>query len=212
MVGNYSLYNDKNLSLMKGLVQDIDIDAETNTLENTYTALSKKLIKNYAALTSAELSNTIYYNLINEENLKEITNSEPGFMKRFSATNADGSISEAIIINDDYVYDGSNQNIRLIVSTGNVTVKGDFTGTIIAKGKVDITTNCTISNASEEVFKRLLPVPANEGDETSLMLYNVFVQGNSYLANSLVGENVANADDSKILYSDIISYQNWNKK
>ena len=212
MVGNYSLYNDKNLSLMKGLVQDIDIDAETNTLENTYTALSKKLIKNYAALTSAEVSNTIYYNLINEENLKEITNSEPGFMKKFSATNADGSVSEAIIINDDYVYDGSNQNIRLIVSTGNVTVKGDFTGTIIAKGKVDITTNCTISNASEEVFKRLLPVPANEGDETSLMLYNVFVQGNSYLANSLVGENVANADDSKILYSDIISYQNWNKK
>ncbi|MBQ5573364.1 MAG: hypothetical protein IIU69_03675, partial [Bacteroidaceae bacterium] len=125
--------------------------------------------------------------MINEENLKEITNSEPGFMKKFSATNADGSVSEAIIINDDYVYDGSNQNIRLIVSTGNVTVKGDFTGTIIAKGKVDITANCTISNAPEEVFKRLLPVAANEGDETSLMLYNVFVQGSSYLANSLVG-------------------------
>lgn len=211
-VGNYSLYNEKNLSLMRGIVDDIDVDAQASVLSKTYTALSKKLIRNYEALTTAELSNTIFQNLINESNIVSVTSGEAGLLKKFTSTNTDGSTVEAVVVNGDYIYDASNPNIRLIVSTGDVIITGDFTGTIIAKGRIDIKANCRIQTAPEDVFKRLLAVPANAADADSLMLYNVFVQGSEYLTNSIVGENATVAEDSRISYSDVITYQNWTKE
>ena len=211
-VGNYSLYNEKNLSLMRGIVDGIDIDAKSAVMKNNYEALCKLLIKNREALTNLELSSTLYQNIIEESNLVAVTNGQPGLVKTFTANNSDGTKYDAVVANNNYIYDGSNSDIRLIVSSGNVTIKSDFTGTIIAQGKVEIVSNCRITSASEQVFKKLLGVAADETDPNSLMLYNVFKQGSSYLLNGIVGNNASSTTDSVIPYTEVITYQNWTKK
>ena len=214
-VGNYSLYNEKNLSLMRGIVDGIDIDAKSAVMKNNYEALCKLLIKNREALTNLELSSTLYQNIIEESNLVAVTNGQSGLVKTFTANNSDGTKYDAVVANNpnnDYIYDGSNPDIRLIVSSGNVTIKSDFTGTIIAQGKVEIVSNYRITSASEQVFKKLLGVAADETDPNSLMLYNVFKQGSSYLLNGIVGNNASSTTDSVIPYTEVITYQNWTKK
>ncbi|MEE1029326.1 MAG: hypothetical protein UH211_11695 [Agathobacter sp.] len=211
-VGNYSLYNEKNLSLMRGIVDGIDIDAKSAVMKNNYEALCKLLIKKREALTNLELSSTLYQNIIEESNLVAVTNGQSGLVKTFTANNSDGTKYDAVVANNDYIYDGSNSDIRLIVSSGNVTIKSDFTGTIIAQGKVEIVSNCRITSASEQVFKKLLGVAADETDPNSLMLYNVFKQGSSYLLNGIVGNNASSTTDSVIPYTEVITYQNWTKK
>ena len=211
-VGNYSLYNEKNLSLMRGIVDGIDIDAKSAVMKNNYEALCKLLIKNREALTNLELSSTLYQNIIEESNLVAVTNGQSGLVKTFTANNSDGTKYDAVVANNNYIYDGSNSDIRLIVSSGNVTIKSDFTGTIIAQGKVEIVSNCRITSASEQVFKKLLGVAADETDPNSLMLYNVFKQGSSYLLNGIVGNNASSTTDSVIPYTEVITYQNWTKK
>ena len=48
--GNYSIYDGSNLSLLKGIADGVDMDAQSDALQRTYTALNSKLLTNYADL------------------------------------------------------------------------------------------------------------------------------------------------------------------
>ena len=53
--GNYSIYDGSNLSLLKGIADGVDMDAQSDALQRTYTALNSKLLTNYSDLpTNAE--------------------------------------------------------------------------------------------------------------------------------------------------------------
>ncbi len=41
--GNYSIYDGNNLSLLKGIADGVDMDAQSDALQRTYTALNSKL-------------------------------------------------------------------------------------------------------------------------------------------------------------------------
>ena len=45
---------------------------------------------------------------------------------------------QAIVINGNYTCDANDKshNVDIIVATGNVTLEADFTGTIVAKGRI----------------------------------------------------------------------------
>jgi hypothetical protein len=113
---------------------------------------------------------------------------------------------------------GSSQSYCLIISTGNVTVPCNFTGTVIAKGPVTVQgdTNSTIKPMETEYVKKLLAMECTGGSGASaktVSLYQLFKDGSVYMTSGL-GSSASSttAASSKVVLGDLITYQNWKKK
>lgn len=209
--GNYSIYDGSNLSLLKGIADGVDIDAQSDALHNTYTALNSKLLTNYADLPANAASVSLFTNIVNNDNLKKIVPNS-GNEHKFE-TEYQGKKYQAIVKNGDYTFDANakSHNVDIIVATGNVTLEDDFTGTIVAKGKIIVNKEkCEIDNGTQELFKALLLEKVSDADD-ALHLYDVFMDGANYLGNvsSFSNKKVA---DTKIDYDTLITYQNWTKE
>lgn len=63
----------------------------------------------------------------------------------------DGGNVSAVISRNSYVYDGSNEHLRLIICLNNVEVQDDFTGLIMSAGTIEITANAVLTSSSESV-------------------------------------------------------------
>lgn len=70
--GNYSIYDGSNLSLLKGIADGVDMDAQSDALQRTYTALNSKLLTNYADLPVNAASVSLFTNIVNNTNLLKI--------------------------------------------------------------------------------------------------------------------------------------------
>ena len=70
--GNYSIYDGSNLSLLKGIADGVDMDAQSDALQRTYTALNSKLLTNYADLPTNAASVSLFTNIVNNTNLLKI--------------------------------------------------------------------------------------------------------------------------------------------
>ena len=215
--GDYSLYDGSNLSLLKGIVDGVDMDAQSIELKNTYTALRKRLITSYNSLPPTAETASLFTNIVHEDNLKKFTEHKTGKKIEVTATYTDkynkDETYKAVVVNGDYTYPQSdskeNKNVRIIVATGNVTINADFTGTIIAGKKIFVNKQCTVSNCPQEIFKALLLKEVKTGSKT-MHLYDVFDDGADYLGG--ITKTAANGSgDADIDYSSLITYQNWKK-
>ena len=215
--GDYSLYDGSNLSLLKGIVDGVDMDAQSIELKNTYTALRKRLITSYNSLPPTAETASLFTNIVHEDNLKKFTEHETGKKLEVTATYTDkynkDETYKAVVVDGDYTYPQSdskeNKNVRIIVATGNVTINADFTGTIIAGKKIFVNKQCTVSNCPQEIFKALLLKEVKAGSKT-MHLYDVFDDGADYLGG--ITKTAANGSgDADIDYSSLITYQNWKK-
>ena len=215
--GDYSLYDGSNLSLLKGIVDGVDMDAQSIELKNTYTALRKRLITSYNSLPPTAETASLFTNIVHEDNLKKFTEHKTGKKIEVTATYTDkynkDETYKAVVVDGDYTYPQSdskeNKNVRIIVATGNVTINADFTGTIIAGKKIFVNKQCTVSNCPQEIFKALLLKEVKTGSQT-MHLYDVFDDGADYLGG--ITKTAANGSgDADIDYSSLITYQNWKK-
>lgn len=215
--GDYSLYDGSNLSLLKGIVDGVDMDAQSIELKNTYTALRKRLITSYNSLPPTAETASLFTNIVHEDNLKKFTEHKTGKKIEVTATYTDkynkDETYKAVVVDGDYTYPQSdskeNKNVRIIVATGNVTINADFTGTIIAGKKIFVNKQCTVSNCPQEIFKALLLKEVKIGSKT-MHLYDVFDDGADYLGG--ITKTAANGSgDADIDYSSLITYQNWKK-
>lgn len=134
--GNYSIYDGSNLNLLKGIADGVDMDAQSDALQRTYTALNSKLLTNYADLPANAASVSLFTNIVNNTNLLKIVPSSGN--KHIFETEYQGKKYQAIVKNGNYTYDANDKshNVDIIVATGNVTLEADFTGTIVAKGRI----------------------------------------------------------------------------
>ena len=209
--GNYSIYDGSNLSLLKGIADGVDMDAQSDALQRTYTALNSKLLTNYADLPTNAASVSLFTNIVNNTNLQKIVPNSGN--KHIFETEYQGKKYQAIVKNGNYTYDANDKshNVDIIVATGNVTLDADFTGTIIAKGRIIVNKEqCEIDNGTQEVFKALLLEKVSDADD-ALHLYDVFMDGANYLGNVSAFSNKKEAD-TKIDYATLITYQNWTKE
>lgn len=209
--GNYSIYDGSNLSLLKGIADGVDMDAQSDALQRTYTALNSKLLTNYADLPANAASVSLFTNIVNNTNLLQIV-PNPG-NKHIFETEYQGKKYQAIVKNGNYTYDANDKshNVDIIVATGDVTLEADFTGTIVAKGRIIVKKDqCEIDNGTQEVFKALLLEKVSNADD-ALHLYDVFMDGANYLGNVSAFSNKKEAD-TKIDYATLITYQNWTKE
>lgn len=209
--GNYSIYDGSNLSLLKGIADGVDMDAQSDALQRTYTALNSKLLTNYADLPANAASVSLFANIVNNTNLHSMVPNSGS--KQVFETEYQGKKYQAIVKNGNYTYDANDKshNVDIIVATGNVTLEDDFTGTIVAKGRIIVKKDqCEIDNGTQEVFKALLLEKVSDADD-ALHLYDVFMDGANYLGNVSSFSNKKEAD-TKIDYATLITYQNWTKE
>lgn len=109
--------------------------------------------------------------------------------------------------------------LRLLVCLGDVTVDRDFTGLIIAKGKITVTGGSTIKlggteladvlQADSEFYNAADPTdPASDNRKPIDMFHNA---GGSLL-NGAQAPDVDDAGNLALDYSEIVRYMNWIKK
>ena len=100
--------------------------------------------------------------------------------------------------------------MRLIVAKGDVDIRKNFTGTIIAGGKVRVYSAGEIKADDSGILKNLINEPLTPGGTD--YLYKIFKDGAAYAsAGTGQSENNLFADGSVDL-SKLVSYSNWKKK
>ena len=195
-VGNYTLY-DNDLVVLPGKTSTID---NTGKFIKTFRALCTNLTTKVKA---GQRENEVFSNIINESVLRGYL---AGVVKKEVSVNG----VKAVITSGNYDYNSSSGDVRLIVANGDVTVKRNFTGTIIANGKVTVNSAGEIKSDDSGIIKNLISEPLTAGG--SDYFYKIFKDGEAFAASgSTVSGNDLFADGSVDL-SKLVSYSNWKKK
>lgn len=182
-----------------------------------YTGLSKYLMSTSAGLSSEQLKNSVFDNIIvNDEEFSKLVSN--GRFKVF--TNEDQSL-KAILVNNDGGYnpfvvsDADAENCALIIARGDVQVNArEFNGLIISGGEIRISQSCqTISYDSANVKKAMVLKNA-DGNH---YVFEAVVNGAAYV-NVIGGDpDLANAVDESlnngvVTADQLVKFRNWSKQ
>lgn len=197
-----------------------DISTLTTTIEgynDTYTALSKKLLLSKDTLTTEELGRTLFENIVVSSS--EFASLVPlGTTMTFNnSSTGESTLIKALLVNNEggstfEINDTNSDDLYLVIATGDVRVNvSEFNGLILAGGEISISPICIKMEADEEKVKKAL----NCKD---------VVTGNYYAADVLRDRDAylnytsSTADDDKvdesgfIAIDKLIHYENWTKK
>lgn len=177
--------------------------------------------RNPAKYSSINLSNytlgDVFGNIINEEGIEELLRSGAGptySYPRFT----DGSHYAVYKLNSA----DPTETLKistvgfasgLVVCTGNVDVDVDFSGVILAKGKVTVESGCTVSNGyTETSFKTAMEgwmASANEADGTLRNGYDIGHIFRFYNSKTTTTSGTLTVD--KMTYRDMVRVDKWRK-
>lgn len=221
IAGDMLVYDGEETSL----VSSLDSTGEKKQLSTIATAkndvfnsLSAKLVRTSTQLTDVEIGRTAFANIIDELEIENILDVHGNATEITVSTAEEGSQSSMVLTKaDNYVVsDSTPEDIKVIISLGNVTLTTDFEGLIIAKGNITVAAGrpITIRPLDIDTFSNILLTkvavsPPEEGYTDDYYLMNVFVDGRSYAYSG----NVAfDEGTSRVAMVDLISYERWVKK
>lgn len=110
---------------------------------------------------------------------------------------------------------GGPGEVRLVISLGNVTVDQDFTGLIIARGRIIVTGAHKIKRGGTELANVLEANSEhwkNDGTGDNQKPIDLFMNGGGSLLNGAVAPNMDAEGNLALDYSEIVRYMNWIKK
>lgn len=105
-------------------------------------------------------------------------------------------------------YTVADSKLRLVVAIGDVEVKSNFQGLIIASGKITVADNVTCKKDKDGVYS-VLQAP-NTID--SNVPANVLCNGSGMVESGYEGAETDELGNVNIDYSEIVRYENWIKK
>ncbi len=209
-----------------------DIAAMQTQYEHTYSALCAKLTTNYTGLKSSELDiGDVYTNIINKSVVNSVNKTTPA---SYSLVIHEGETEHTVYakvvnnatehLNDEDAdptenayevgSESTNPDVKLVIASGNVTVKGSFSGLIIAGGSINLTdVESTKSEAARTITGDISVVTSllqSYTPEGKTVIATYFNDGSDY---SIAGGTGATESD-KIDYVSLessISYVNWTK-
>ena len=182
---------------------------------DSFTALNTKLVTNLATISTTDQGRTVYDNLIHEtrfNNLFHVLDDDGD--GRVVIANATGD-KKALFCKGDYEINAATPaDIRLIVCNGDVTVKKDFDGLILASGTVtvndweDTDGKVVLSALSIEDFTELM-LSKTTVDGTDYYVLDVFRDGASYAASASSQYDLGTRE---VDLAELIRYERWSKK
>ncbi len=179
-----------------------ELDAAKNDYANAYHALCSKLSTNYNGLSEEEKLQNVYSNIVLDSAIAGLSVAE---VYEFAG-------NRAVVINGDIQVGAEAEkaeyrNLQLVIASGDVEVKGDFSGLIISGGTVNVLeyTGVDITPNKEAVTKLLQYKPETLGGYSIIETY--FEDGDKYLLKGNTFDEAAYVN-----LEQVISYMNWTKK
>ncbi len=215
--GHYLTGADKDNLALSNVTTSSSLQSQNSMdIETVYKALCAKLVTDDSSVKADEYNHTVYDNLIIDDEMPDV--------KKVYSIGDGADRVRAVITPDDYVYEASadpsssEKEIHLIVSKGDVTVEEDFSGVIIAKGRVIVKDSSgagktvTMTGNREAVIRLLQNVYLADGTADKKVI-NYFKDGAQYvLEGTTVSNNGVKADEQGIDFGQLVRYENWAKK
>jgi hypothetical protein len=208
------------------------LTGEQVSYTDQFDALRHKLVDYSDTLTSTELKQRVYQNLVQDSmdgTFDVNKNILAGSMKTFIKDISAGVYVQAAVVNGDceisgdegtntIVTDGNPKGedvsyLRLVIASGNVTVKAgtSFKGLIISGGNVIFESGAAITmTASPDEVKYAMAAKDTydaSGYTEKYMPADYMKNGSTYLDE----ETTHSTDISSLRYQDCVSFNNWKK-
>lgn len=189
----------------------------TSVRVDMYKALISKMVTNLSKLTLDEQSKTVYENIIMENGISRIVKGlrTSNTADTVIVETTDGLLA-AVFSTGDYTVDSSTpSNVALVVCEGDIRVKKDFKGSLIAGGEIiisdenDSDRNVELTTLKPEEYNRLMMANATSGDDTQYYVYEVFKDGTGYVSNMGLAVDKGTED---VNLSELIVYERWSKQ
>ena len=190
--------------------------------------LCAKLITDGA--TAAELSNTLFDNIISREDVENLISLNHQNPYTFVGT-TDGNTYKAVFAKaaPGTPYNYTDTSIRVLVVIGDVNINANFTGLLIASGTVKINGGYTITsiiNADDTQMQALKdalqvkqtvqyknladPTPVETTEDRSALQY--FVDGTEYDLDGLQRNGSPTVSKNNVEFTELVKFNNWIKK
>lgn len=203
-----------NASEMTNVQTEEEVLEFSESCAKTFKALTTNLTEDASSVSPTQ---TVFNSIIREELLRDYLADNGGTVEFVTD---DGL--KAVLTNDDN-YTVSDSKVRLVVAIdkddneedgiagGNITVNANFTGLIIAQGKITVSgTTIAVSRDKMGTYKVLNQERSNTDPQTPM---DFFVNGSGVLAEEVT--DASKVDETGILnidLSEIVRYTNWIKK
>lgn len=165
-----------------------------------------------------EAAECLFRNIIKADAVKDYLDNER-HMSHVTYTTDTPSNLQAYLTKGDVKVSDLSDKTRLIVSLGDVTVDRDFTGLIVAKGKITVSGGASniklggtdlydVLHANSQFYNAGDPAdPASDNHK----IIDWFVNGGS-MANGAQAPDVDDVGNLVIDYGELVRYMNWIKK
>lgn len=205
--GNYELTTS---TATNDAVTEYGLLMEYEDYHNTFCALNTNLTRNYAVLTEEQKTKGVFENIMDVTKLQECVAAAEavGITREFPAS---GSAPEVILVDNDANRDGISEggvytvpdsaSLHLVITTGDVRVNTNYTGLIIAGGKISIANGANITSDPDSVSILL----AKYAD-----VLNCFNGSEALIPDD--PEDPEDPADDVITTESLVSYRNWNKR
>lgn len=185
------------------------------TRNDTFKALTCKMVTNLAQLTAEEQTRTVFNNIVDDVSLTQV-------VKALRTNPSDDTVvlesadSSKLVVLGLGNYTVTDDRTRMVVCKGDVRIKKDYTGIIVAGGDViisdenDLDKNVELSPLTMEEFSQLLLINKDSGGMDYYVL-DVFRDGVNQAHNS-GGSLGIDVGTQQVVMSDLIVYERWSKQ
>lgn len=181
--------------------------------DDVFKSLSAKIMRTSNQLTNEEMNQTAFQNIMDEAEIETILHEKHAQEVKIDTL---GAVPDSMILTkkDDYVIDDHTpSSVKMIVSLGNVTVKKDFKGLIIAKGNliVEAGASVTLEPLDADTFSNILRTKIDELSTTGrdYHLLSIFKDGINYVNSGNISTDMGT---EQVSFVDLITYEKWSKK
>lgn len=212
---SYSLGDNGVISITDNTIDSSRTQEELDALveeqvmnQERFARLNAKLTMEDGSVTPTEMNNTVYHNIIEDTAMQ----GHSGVQPYESNTGL-----HAYIVNNrggaNFIYDSTREEACVIIATGNVEVKRNFSGIIICDGRLIVNGGGSVTiNANKTNVLKMLRSKVNPADpDSKTLIETYFVDGDKYSMDSTLDSQVNNNMKGQQL-GELIIYENWTKQ
>lgn len=213
--GDSDVYKEigENAEKVDNAADEASVIAFSEGIANTYRALTFNLTEDASLVpTDPDLAKDYYvFNSVIKE--KEVEKYLDDNHTNRVTYETDSGLQAVLTREASVNVSGLNDKTRLIISFGDVAVDRNFTGLIIAKGKITIDPSAAvyIKQNKMDLYKVLEAKNRDDSDDTITPI-DMFVNGDGSMVNGAEAPEVDEAGNLVIDYGEIVRYMNWIKK
>lgn len=189
-------------------IESVKTVEELNQLIEQCTSNYEKLTRNLMEEDTG-LYETVFDNVILKDQLENYFDSYAPSSRKVEFTNGEG-LKAVLVDTKNGTYTVSDSKLRLVIAIGNVEIKSNFQGIIIASGKITIADNVTCKKDGEGVYSVLQAV-SEIADDPNIPA-NFLENGSGMAQNGYEDVETDELGNVSIDYSEIVRYENWIKK